>query len=152
MFLINIRILDAHETKLMTFHIHCLLFHFTSTIKYSRQICMGIYNGSCYALAIVNPHSDLLLVFYLLLIESNSLVKVFDSHARDSFSMSHTYGTCVLLEFDSVNNLIEYFKFLYRPDVIYEIKGVKINNACSALTENVDTNVITPPAVGEAEF
>ena len=41
MFLINIRIFDVHETKLMTFHIHYLLFHFTSTIKYSRQICMG---------------------------------------------------------------------------------------------------------------
>ena len=56
--------------------------------------------------------------------------------------MPHAYGTCVLLQFDSVKNLIEYFKFLYRPGVIYEIKGVKINNACSALTENVNTNVI----------
>ena len=56
--------------------------------------------------------------------ESNNVLRVFDSHARDSFGMSHPHGTCVLLEFDSVNNLIEYFKFLYSPDVIYEIKGV----------------------------
>ena len=75
--------------------------------------------------------------------ESNGIIKVFDSHARDSFGMPHPHGTCVLLEFDSVRNLIEYFKFLYRPDVIYEMKGVKINYLCSDLLENYDTNVIS---------
>ena len=74
-------------------------------------------------------------------IESNSIVKVFDSHARDSFGMPHPHGTCVFLEFDSVRILIEYFKFLYRPDVIYEIKGVKINYVCSDMLQNVNTNV-----------
>ena len=54
--------------------------------------------------------------------------------------MPHPHGTCVLLEFDSVRNLIEYFKFLYRPDVMYEIKGVKINDVCSELLQNVNTN------------
>ena len=90
-------------------------------------------------------HSYLITIEYntvSIFIQSNSLVKVFDSHTRDSFGMPHAYGTCVLLELDSVNNLIEYFKFLYRPDFIYEIKDVRIHNACSALTENVDTNVI----------
>ena len=90
-------------------------------------------------------HSNLVTIEYntvSIFIESNSLVKVFDSHARDSLGMPHAYGTCALLEFDSVKNLIKYFKFLCRPDVVYEIKGVKINNACSTLTENVDTNVI----------
>ena len=72
-------------------------------------------------------------------IDPNSVVKVFDSHARDSCGMPHPHGTCVLLEFDSVRNLIEYFKFLYRPDVI-EIKGVKINHVCSELLQNVNTN------------
>ena len=74
-------------------------------------------------------------------IESNSTVKVFDSHARDSFGMPHPDGTCVFLEFDSVRILIEYFKFLYRPDVIYEIKGVKINYVCGNMLQNVNTNV-----------
>ena len=73
----------------------------------------------------------------------NSVVKLCDSHARGSFGMHHPHGTCVLLEFDSVNNLIEYFKFLYNPDVIYEIKGVKINYVCSHLLENVDTDEIS---------
>ena len=35
--------------------------------------------------------------------EVNSVVKVFDSHARDSFGMPHPNGTCVLLEFDSIS-------------------------------------------------
>ena len=48
----------------MTFHIHYLLFHFTNTIKYLRQICMGIF--TMLALRTVNPHTDLPLVFYLL--------------------------------------------------------------------------------------
>ena len=73
--------------------------------------------------------------------ESNSVVKVFDSHARDSFGMPHPHGTCVLLEFHSVRNLIEYFKFLYRPDVIYEIKGVKVNYVCDNLLQTVNPNI-----------
>ena len=91
-------------------------------------------------------HSFLLTIEYntvSIFTESNSVVKVFDSHARNSFGMPHPHGTCVLLEFDSVRNLIEYFKFVYRPDVIYEIKGVKINHVCSDLLQNVNTNVIS---------
>ena len=91
-------------------------------------------------------HSFLLTIEYntvSIFSESTGVIKVFDSHARDSFGMPHPHGTCVVLEFDSVDNLIEYLKFLYRPDVIYEIKGVKINYLCSDLAENVDTNVIS---------
>ena len=78
--------------------------------------------------------------------ESNGVIKVFDSHARDSFGMPHPHGTCVLLEFDSVGNLTEYFKFLYRLDVVYEIKGVKINYVCNDLLQNVNTDVISHPS------
>ena len=81
-------------------------------------------------------HSFLLTIEYntvSIFAELNSIVKVFDSHARDSFGMPHPNGTCVFLEFDSVTNLIEYFKLLYRHDVIYEIKGVKINYVCSVI-------------------
>ena len=91
-------------------------------------------------------HSFLLTIEYNIVSifsESTGVIKVFDSHARDSFGMPHPYGTCVVLEFDSVDNLIEHLKFLYSPDVIYEIKGVKINYLCSDLAENVDTNVIS---------
>ena len=93
-------------------------------------------------------HSFLLTIEYntvSIFSESTGVIKVFDSHARDSFGMPHPYGTCVVLEFYSVDNLIEYLKLLYRPDVIYEIKGVKINYLCSDMAENVDsdTNVIS---------
>ena len=88
-------------------------------------------------------HSFLLTIEYntvSIFTESNNVVKVFDCHARDSFGMPHPHGTCVLLEFDSVKNLIEYFKLLYRPDVTYDIKGVQVNDVCSDLLQNVDTN------------
>ena len=44
-------------------------------------------------------------------IYSNGILKVFDSHARDLFGMPHRHGngTCVLLEFDSISDLTEYF-------------------------------------------
>ena len=63
---------------------------------------------------------------YLML---NGSLKIFDSHARDSFGMAHAHGTCVLLEVDSVNNLMAYFRTLYRQDILFELKGVKINVA-----------------------
>jgi hypothetical protein len=60
--------------------------------------------------------------------DSNGLLKVFDSHARDSFGMPHPHGTWVLLEFDSISNLTEYFKFIYRFGAIFEVRGVAILN------------------------
>ncbi len=42
--------------------------------------------------------------------------------------MPHPYGTCVLLEFDSISNLTEYLKFIYRFGAIFELRGVKIVN------------------------
>ncbi len=72
--------------------------------------------------------------------DSNGLLKVFDSHARDSFGMPHPHGTCVLLEFDSIRNLTEYFKQFYRPGVVFEIKGVKINCICRELLQNKNTS------------
>ncbi len=54
--------------------------------------------------------------------DSNGLLKGFDCHATDSFGMPHPYGTCVLLEFDSISNLTEYFKFIYRFGAIFELR------------------------------
>ena len=79
-------------------------------------------------------------------IDSNGLLKVFDSHARDSFGMPHPLGTCVLLEFNSITNLIEYFKSLYRPGAIYELMGVKIINVCNEQLQSVSNNEIVPNA------
>ena len=35
--------------------------------------------------------------------------KIFHSHGRDSYSMPHPQGTCVLLEVNTLNELINYF-------------------------------------------
>ena len=40
----------------------------------------------------------------------NGSLKIFDSHARDSFGMPHSDGTCVLLELNSINSLTEIFQ------------------------------------------
>ena len=60
---------------------------------------------------------------------SNDVLKIFDSHARDSFGMCDGHGTCVLLEVNSINNLIEYLKNLHKTDILFELKGVKITVA-----------------------
>ncbi len=74
--------------------------------------------------------------------DSNGLLKVFDSHARDSFGMPHPHGTCVLLEFDSISNLTEYFKFIHRFDAIFEVRGVTILNiGCNKQLENSNETV-----------
>ncbi len=58
---------------------------------------------------------------------TDGLLKVFDSHARNSSGMVDRSGTCVLLEVNSIINLVEYFKTSHRTDVLYELKGVQIN-------------------------
>ena len=40
----------------------------------------------------------------------------------------HPQGTCVLLEVNTLNELINYFQGLYQnPNVLFELKGVHIN-------------------------
>ena len=42
--------------------------------------------------------------------------------------MPHPQGSCVLLEVNSLNDLIKYFQGLYQdPNVLFELKGVHIN-------------------------
>ena len=73
----------------------------------------------------------------------NGSLKIFDSHARDSFGMPHPQGTCVLLELNSINSLTEYFRNVYKPDVLFELKGIKITVAqfTNCHTNNSDTNM-----------
>ena len=56
--------------------------------------------------------------------DSNGLLKLFDSHARNSFVMVDPSGTCVLLEVNTVINLVEYFNILHRANVLFEMRGV----------------------------
>ena len=51
---------------------------------------------------------------------------VFDSHARDMYHISHSEGTCVLLEIPSMHKLVQYFQTLHRNEDIYELKTVHI--------------------------
>ena len=60
--------------------------------------------------------------------DNNGLLKLFDSHSRDLCGMPTPRGSCVLLEFEFVIKLTEYLRFLFRPGVVFELKGVKIVN------------------------
>ena len=55
--------------------------------------------------------------------------------------MANARGTCVLPEVNSINNLLQYFQNLYKHDILFELKGVKI--AVAQFTENatLDTNI-----------
>ena len=83
-----------------------------------------------------------------IIIKKKNLFKVFDSHARDLYGIPHPCGSCVLLEFDSVWKLTEYFKFLYVPGAIYELNGVKILNVeCNERLKNVNSNEVVADAI-----
>ena len=58
----------------------------------------------------------------------NGSLKIFDTHERDSFGMAHSHGTCVLLEINSINNLVEYFKNLYKPDALFVLQIIISNS------------------------
>ena len=53
--------------------------------------------------------------------------------------MPHPRGTCVLLEVNSIDNLVEYFKNLHKPNVLFELKGIKITVAQFTQVSNMDT-------------
>ena len=53
--------------------------------------------------------------------------KIFDSHARDAFGMPHSQGTCVLLEAQSIHDVICYLQILYEnSNTLFELIGVEI--------------------------
>ena len=57
----------------------------------------------------------------------NERYKVFDSHSRDLLGMGNPFGTCTLIEIDSLMNLVPHFQNIYRQtSYTYEIKGVII--------------------------
>ena len=73
----------------------------------------------------------------------NGSLKIFDSHARDLFGMAHSHGTRVLLEVNSINNLVEYLKNLHKPDVLFELKGIKITVVPFTQISNMHTSTNT---------
>ena len=51
--------------------------------------------------------------------------------------MPHPRGTCVLLEVNTLNERINYFQGLYQnPDVLFELRGVNINEKQCDMTDN----------------
>ena len=72
--------------------------------------------------------------------------KIFDSHGRDSYGMPHPQGTCVLLEVNTLNELINYFQGLYQnPNVLFELKDVHINEKQCHMTDISDQQLSAVP-------
>ena len=68
------------------------------------------------SLVTANYHAFILTVdIYMVAIYClpNGRYKVSDSHSRDLLGMAHPYGTCTLIEIDSVMNLVQHFQNLY---------------------------------------
>ena len=60
--------------------------------------------------------------------------------------MPHTQGTCVLLEVNTLNELINYFQGLYQnPNVLFELKGVHINEKQCDMTDISDQQLSAVP-------
>ena len=73
--------------------------------------------------------------------------KIFDSHGRDSYGMPHPQGTCVLLEVNTLNELINYFQGLYQnPNVLFELKGVHINEKQCDMTDISNQQLSADPS------
>ena len=62
---------------------------------------------------------------------------MFDSHAKDVYSKSHTRGTCGLLEISSTDNLVHHFQSLYGATDLYEPKVLQITKYDVAISNNV---------------
>ena len=62
------------------------------------------------------------------------------------YGMLHTQGTCVLLEVNTLNELINYFQGLYQnPNVLFELKGVHINEKQCDMTDISDQQLSAVP-------
>ena len=109
-------------TKYWRFSLLCLTEAFNSLLV--QNFMSFILTIGCNAVA----------VFCL----SHDTFKVFDSHSRDSFSMEHPNGKCVLIEIHTVSNLVEYFQALHghSPDLTFEMKDIQITISRSRESTN----------------
>ena len=114
-------------------------YHLQYSPSYTGKICSCAMEDFDYCMPLENAIQALIGQSYdsfLLTILSSTVAlyctadgkfKIFDSHARDSFGIPHPQGTCVLLEANTLNELINYFQMVYQnPEVIFELKGVHI--------------------------
>ena len=108
-----------------------IVFNINYQLQYSPSYT-GTIHGTCevqdfnYCMSFANAMQALLGQNYnsfLLTILSTSVgfysngdgkFKIFDSHGRDSYGMPHPQGTCVLLEGNTLTELINYFQGLYQ--------------------------------------
>ena len=67
--------------------------------------------------------------------------KIFDSHARDAVGMPHSQRTCVLLEAQSIHDVICYLQTLYEnSSTLFELIGVHITRLEKDDNHLVDEN------------
>ena len=60
--------------------------------------------------------------------------------------MPHPQGTCVLLEVNTLNEVINYFQGLYQnPNVLFELKGVHINEKQCDMADISDQQLSAVP-------
>ena len=130
-----------------------IVFNINYQLQYSPSYT-GTIHGTCevqdfnYCMSFANAMQALLGQNYnsfLLTILSTTVgfycngdgkFKIFDSHGRDPYGMPHPQGTCVLLEVNTLNELINYFQGLYQnPNVLFELKGVHINEKQCDMTD-----------------
>ena len=125
-----------------TFHIEYSLsntgnVHGSCTIDF--VYCMSLINAFEYLIR-ENYNSFILTIGCItvsIYVTTNGTFKIFDSHAKDSFGMSHPQGTCVLLEVQTLNKLIEYFQVLHSmcPGISFELRGVHITKVQTQVSE-----------------
>lgn len=58
----------------------------------------------------------------------SGVFNLFDSHVRGKSAVPDVNGTCVLLEINSSDYLVEYVRHTYVLDVCFELNGVKITS------------------------
>ena len=118
-----------------------IVFNINYQLQYSPSYTGNIH-GTCevkdfnYCVSFANAMQALLGKYYnsfLLTILSTTVgfycngygkFKIFDYHGRDSYGMSHPQGTCVLLEVNTLNELIKYFQGLYQNPNVYQQIGI----------------------------
>ena len=77
-------------------------FNYCMSFAYVMQALLG-QNYNSFLLTILSTTVG----FYF---NGDGKFKIFDSHGRDSYGMPHPKGTCVLLEVNTLNELINYFE------------------------------------------
>ena len=90
---------------------------------HSHRFCLINQRARCHRITLFHTFYPCLRIQNVLSYLYKLLLILTQSYAQ---SMAYSHGTRVLLEVNSINNLIEYFKNLYKPDVLFELKGIKI--------------------------